>query len=215
MRWVIAIVAVIGCGGGASDDCTKIKDKVRPLLDGMAREAGKEIPEAKRDELLAEFCAMKDSTESEKKLYRCLLDASDQPAAAACLQTEFEAYAKPSPRPARDAAVAVGVPDAAVAAVVADAAVADAAPPKPAATPVDPQSLPELAVPSGVTGKGPPVEVYAVDMDGDQLLEMLATDDLIALPANKRVTGRISAPSRQAGLRRSRRTSASSNRRSS
>src|ERR1041385_7585450 len=71
-----------------------------------------------------------------------------------------------------------------------------------AITPVDPKTLPAWDAPPA---KSPAkdaraIEIFAVDMDGDRLLSMLARDAFIARPANTKVTAHITAPDKAAAF---------------
>ena len=199
MRWLAVVVVLLGCH--KPDECTRLKQKVRPLIAGMAQAAHRPVSDAQLDQLSAEFCKPP-ASESDRRLRQCLLEAADQPAAAACLQKEFEAYAgdvrhaggrgdggpADSPRLALDAGPR-------------DAGTADAAAAPPARAAVDPASLPEWPVPPHAGGGGPPTEIYAVDEDADRLMTSLWSKELLLAPAVKvRVTGRVKAASRAAAL---------------
>lgn len=192
MAWVL----LVACGKGAPrDECTTVKDKVRPLIQGMMRDAGKPISDAKLEELLGEFCVPGE----DRTLYDCVLKASDQAATATCLQSAFAEYAGATKRPPSrpDAAE----PDA----YVYTPPPIDAEPRPPVVAPgstipaIDPATLPVIEVPA-VTGRGPETEVLAVDADADRLLVELATESLLMTPIDKRITGTFVAPNQTAAF---------------
>ncbi|HEY5926561.1 MAG TPA: hypothetical protein VIV11_32965 [Kofleriaceae bacterium] len=99
---------------------------------------------------------------------------------AACGGKKREQQAR---EPARGDAIAQAPADAAIDAVVA----------------VDVAQLPVWPTVEA-PGDGPPVEVHAADAPARRLLVALATDNLLVRSDDRRVTGRISAPSRAAAF---------------
>ncbi len=178
MKWLAGIALVAGCGS-RPDECTRIKDHVRPVLAAMARDAKKgAIPES----IVAELCT-EPKTDAERTMRTCLVEASSDATTAACLEPELEAYrdgiagTRPAPVPAAapiDAAISI------------DAAVLP---------PVDPATLATWPVTD--RSRDVETEVIAVDAPADFLFSALWNKaPFLALASGKPVSGRVVAPSR-------------------
>jgi hypothetical protein len=187
----LALIAMIGACGGKADECTRIKDKVRPVLVKMAHDLDKPLGDREREEMLAELCAPAQSDE-QKKVRECLLDADGQGETAACLGDAFEDYRSASARPEpRDAAPAPPPPS------PPPPPPRDAGVTGPTQPAIDVTTLPEWPVPPGTRAVGPATDVVAVDEVADRLLVPLwPAGSLIAPAAGTTMTGRVHARSR-------------------
>ena len=217
-RWCHGLVLLVCACGGAKDDCAQIKDKMRPVLEAMAKDAGKSWSH-ELDEALADMCAPP-KTDEEKAFHACALAASSQADAAACLEPMFKSYADDSAKieqrvKARRAqldqqqadltkldksladtrkVLADATADAGVAADVAVAAL-------PPLKPVDPTTLALLPVTDH--DRGEETQVIAVDSNADELFVHLrpASEPMLARAVGKDITGQLVAPSRASASR--------------
>ncbi|HEV7558785.1 MAG TPA: hypothetical protein VGO00_25110, partial [Kofleriaceae bacterium] len=202
----------------AKDDCTQIKDKMRPVLEAMAKDAGKSWSH-ELDDALGEMCTPP-KTDEEKTFHACALAASSQADAAACMEPMFKSYAEDGAKieqrakerraqldkqQAELAKVDKAIADTravlanatADAGVPADAAGAALPPPKP----VDPTTLPLLAVTDH--DRGEETQIIAVDASADELFLYLrpASEPMLARYTGKDITGQLVAPSRESASR--------------
>lgn len=93
------LIFAMSCGGG-DDECSQLKRKLRPVIEEMLVEAGREMPEADLAETLTAACA-EPKSEPQRRFRTCLLAAPDQPSAKNCFKTQLEEFQKgPPDRPA-------------------------------------------------------------------------------------------------------------------
>lgn len=104
-RWIWAVVVAVGCGkksGGAADDCQQFVDKSRPVLTDLAKAAGKSMPPAMLDEMLAD-CRSGKSKGQDQGMFDCVVAAADRNAVETCWRDAFADYANAGRRVAAGA----------------------------------------------------------------------------------------------------------------
>jgi hypothetical protein len=216
---LILLTFVVACGG-AKDDCTQLEDKMRPVLEAMAKDAGKPWSHD-LDDALAEVCTPPKS-DDQKAFRACVIAASSQADAAACLAASFKSYAEANAKvderararraeldaqQAKLAKIDKALADtrkvlADATGVPADAGGVDAAVAAlPPVVPVDPATLPLLAVVDH--DRGDETQVIAVDASADDLFMYLRppSEAMVARYTGKDITGQLVAPSRESAAR--------------
>ncbi len=84
-------VVLIGCG--KSDDCSKLVDKMMPVMKEMAGKDGADIEKGK--DKFIEKCRKDDKMKNDPTM-KCVLDAKDNDAVKACLSGGLDDYRKKS-----------------------------------------------------------------------------------------------------------------------
>jgi hypothetical protein len=97
---MVAVLALAACGkkaGGGGDDCQRFVDKAKPFFSKMAEESGKPFDD-KTLGLLVTQCreAKKQGKQGDDVMMKCVIDAKDDAAVSACLESAFGAYTKKS-----------------------------------------------------------------------------------------------------------------------
>lgn len=217
--WLVVGALAAGCGKAApktsAEECAALKDKVRPVLEAMARDEHKPLPRAKEDLALTAFC--EPPTRNEDKAFRtCLLEASGDRDVAACLLPAFEAYRKASVE-SREKITAIQAKRAADLAALDAKEAADQArirldtalPPTDAASPdaapaIDLAKVATLELTDHTPGKaGGETQLIAVDANADSVLVSLwpKEQSLLSAASGKQLTGQLVAPSTTAAAK--------------
>ncbi len=97
---MVAVLALAACskksgGGGGGDDCQRFVDKAKPFFGKIAKESGKPFDDKVVGQLVTQCReAKKQGKEGDDVMMKCVLDAKDDAAVAACLESAFGAYMK-------------------------------------------------------------------------------------------------------------------------
>jgi hypothetical protein len=89
-RILVLCVALAGCGG-KSDDCSKLVDRMMPIMKEMMGKDADKMDMGKSAFL--EECRKNDKMKNDPVM-KCVLDAKDDAAAKSCLEGGFNAYKK-------------------------------------------------------------------------------------------------------------------------
>ena len=84
MRKILVVCVVLAAACGKKDDCQRLVDKMMPIMEGMAKEAGKPVTDADKAKFLAE-CRKDDKMKNDPTM-KCILDASGDDAVKACMK---------------------------------------------------------------------------------------------------------------------------------